>query len=67
MTELIILQVKEEVVCRIRETLQYTVEGELDEIMSKDTEEERERQERVMRHVEFGLTERIELMKKLIR
>lgn len=32
----------------------------------KVTEDERERMERMMRHVEFGLTERIELMKKLI-
>ena len=53
---------------RARETLGFAVEGEIQEVEARETltEDEREKQIRVIRHIEDDLTERLEKLRKKI-
>jgi len=63
---MIIELAKEHLIRRLREALEWVVEGESQEILANEklTEEERARQESILRHMEFEITERLEKVKK---
>ena len=60
--------VKEEVLANVREALNFVIEQELSSITDncEMSQEEKERKNRVLSHVEFEMTERVESIKKKI-
>ena len=68
MKQFLIELIKEEILASIREALAYVVDLEQNQILSNGEmeEDERERKMRIVSHVEFEMTERIEKIKKKI-
>ena len=66
--QVIVEQVREHVMGRLRETLGFAVEGEIMEIEAREglSEEEGERLSRRVHHIEDDLTERLEKLRKKI-